>query len=26
VTGDPDRDPEGIAVDFEATARLRGAR
>jgi N-methylhydantoinase B len=26
VTGDPDRDPEGIALDLEATARLRGAR
>jgi N-methylhydantoinase B len=24
VTGDPERDPEGLAVDAEATARLRG--
>jgi N-methylhydantoinase B len=24
VLGDPDEDPEGLAVDLEATARLRG--
>jgi hypothetical protein len=23
VAGDPDRDPEGLTVDHEATARLR---
>jgi N-methylhydantoinase B len=26
VTGDPERDPEGISVDVEATERLRSAR
>ena len=26
VTGDPERDPEGIGVDHEATGRLRSAR
>ena len=26
VTGDPERDPEGIGVDLEATERLRSAR
>jgi N-methylhydantoinase B len=26
VTGDPERDPEGIGVDVEATERLRSGR
>jgi N-methylhydantoinase B len=26
VSGDPDRDPEGLALDLEATERLRSAR
>jgi N-methylhydantoinase B len=26
VTGDPDDDPEGLAVDLEATERLRASR
>jgi N-methylhydantoinase B len=26
VTGDPERDPEGVSVDVEATERLRSAR
>jgi N-methylhydantoinase B len=26
VAGDPDLDPEGLAVDLDATARLRAER